>query len=129
MSDFANPEDLLNHTQVRYDEVDTDAGKFLIRSLSELERSEFEAWVAKGKGSARLVRMKRSRCKLITCCVVDPKTKQPVWSELHIPKLLQVDGRVTGRLFDAICDHVGFTEGDLEELVKNSEKTQDDDSN
>jgi len=118
-------EQLLGLTDVRYCTVDVADLSFRIRSLSEAEKSEFETSILSSEGKYSLAKIKRQRRRLIAICLVDQSGGQLLKGDDQ-NALKDVDGLVTSRLYDACREHCGFEEGDIEGLVKNSDKIPDD---
>ena len=54
---------------------------------------------------------------------MDAKSKQPLLDDADIVELGNLDGAVTSQLFDIAMEHVGFSDNEIEELEKNSQKT------
>jgi len=101
-----------------------DWGKFRIRSLTELERSRFEASIRDKRGQVSNTKLIDLKCRLIVLCVVDGDGNQ-LLSNSDIDTLRNQDAKFTNELVDAIQTHCGITESDMEELEKNSEATAD----
>lgn len=114
---------LLGLTARRFRTVDIGDYVFRIRSLSEAEKSEFEAAVLSSEGKYSLAKIKRQRRRLICLCLVD-ELGNPLLQAGDEAGLEAVDGAVTHKLYNACREHCGFEDGDLEELVKNSAGSQ-----
>jgi hypothetical protein len=93
-------------------------GKIRIRSLTELERSKFEASCRDKKGNLSNNRLLDVKCRMIVLCVVDGEGN-PILTNNDIDQLRQQDSRVTNKLFDEIQDHCGISDEDLGDLEKN----------
>ena len=93
-------------------------GKVRIRSLTELERSQFEASIRDKKGNVSNTKLIDLKCRLIVLAVVDGEGN-PVLQNADIAQLRQQDAKITNALVDAIQEHIGITDNDLEELEKN----------
>ena len=103
----------------RFKEIEIpDFGKVRIRSLTELERSQFEASIRDKKGQVSNSKLVDLKCRLIVLAVVDGEGNQ-ILQNSDIAELRKQDARVTNALVDAIQSHVGITDSDLEELEKN----------
>jgi hypothetical protein len=120
-------EQLLGLTTRRYRTVEIAGLRFRIRNLSESEKSDFEASVLTSEAKYSLGKIRQQRRKLICLCLVDDRN-EPLMRPEDSEQLKAIDGAVTSRLYDACREHCGFEEGDLEDLVKNSEKIHDADS-
>jgi len=117
---FCSREQLLGLTDRRYGETSIGGLTFRFRNLTEAEKSEFEAAVLSSEGKYSLGKIKRQRRKLICMALVDDRDHQLLRPEDE-EQLKAIDGVVTSRLYDAIREHCGFEESDLEELAKNSD--------
>lgn len=93
-------------------------GKVRIRSLTELERSKFEASCRDKKGNLAPNKLLDLKCRMIVLCVVDGDGNQ-ILANNDIEQLRQQDSRVTNKLVDEIQAHCGFSDEDLEDLEKN----------
>jgi len=119
--------ELLGLTTRRYRLVHLPDGDVRIRSLTESEKTDFEASILNTKGDYSLSKMKAQRRRLIALCLVDDKHNlllQPGDEEL----LKNIDGAIASRLYDECREHCGFEEGDIEDLVKNSASVPANDS-
>lgn len=103
----------------RFDVVVTNIGPVRIRSLNEAERSEFETDCVTEDLGADRVRLQDAKRRLIVACVVD-KQGNPILNDDDVADLGQVDGAVIGQIYNAARKLCGFSEADIESLVKNS---------
>lgn len=122
---IGNRADLLGMTERRYATVSFPERnmQFRIRSLSELERSDFETQTLRRDGDIELELVKQSKRHLVALCVVDEVGKTLLNYPDDVEALKPIDGMVTGRLYDACRKHCGFEREDIEDLVKNSART------
>lgn len=93
-------------------------GKFRIRSLTELERSRFEATCLDKSGQLSANKLQDVKCRLIVLAVVDQNGDQ-LLTNSDIENLRQQDSRNTNVLVDEIRRHCSMNEVDFEELTKN----------
>lgn len=120
---FATRDTILQPLKRRFTDVTIpEWGKFRIRSLTELERSRFEASIRDKKGQVNNTKLIDLKCRLIVLCVVDD-AGDPLLTNSDIDVLRNQDSQATNLLVDAIQGHCGITETDLGELEKNSEAT------
>ena len=112
-----------------YEDVETQewGGQVRVRSLSGVERDAFETSVLTGKGKHRDVNLKNLRAKLVALSVVDAMGA-PLFTETDIKWLGEKNACALNKIFDAAQRLSGLREEDMEELVKNSETVQSDDS-
>jgi len=120
---FANRDILLRAPVRRFKVLDIPGwGRFRIRSISELERSRFEASIRDKHGNVSPTKLIDLKCRLIVLCVVDVDGN-PLLTNSDIEQLRQQDSRYTNALVDAIQEHCGITDTDFEDLEKNCEAT------
>jgi len=119
MSNYATRDQILSAPKRRFAEVDIpDWGKFRVRSLTELERSKFEASIRDKQGKVSNAKLLDLKCRLIVLCVVD-ENGDTLLTNADIDALREQDSCRTNQLVDAIQKHCGFSDNDLEELEKN----------
>lgn len=119
MSEFCTREQMLSAPKRRFTEVDiADWGKFRIRSLTELERSKFEASIRDKQGRVSNNKLLDLKCRLIVLCVVDANG-DTILTNADIDALREQDSYRTNALVDAIQKHCGFSDSDIEDLEKN----------
>lgn len=119
MSELATREHLLAAPKRRFAEVEIPGwGTVRIRSLSELERSRFEASIRDKRGQVSASKLIDLKCRLIVLCVVDTDGN-PILSNNDIEQLRQQDSRLTNLLTEKIQEHCGITDNDIEEMEKN----------
>ena len=111
---------LLGLVQRRYRTIELAGLRFRIRNLTDAEKSDFEASVLNSEAKYSLGRIRQQRRRLICLCLVDDRN-EPLMRPEDSEQLRAIDGAITSRLYDACREHCGFEEGDLEELVKNSD--------
>lgn len=120
---FASRDQILQPLKRRFAVVDVpEWGRFRIRSLTELERSRFEASIRDKKGQVSANKLIDLKCRLIVLCVVDGEGN-PLLTNSDIDVLRNQDAKATNALVDAIQTHCGITEADMEDLEKNSDVT------
>lgn len=115
-----------NHSSKRIGVVTLDDGKELhFRSLSELERSEYDYqnFLEKDKSA----RFHRARARLIQMCLLDEDGKRREYGDDgdSLERILGLDSKVTGPLADAISDHCGLNQT-LDAAKKNLSNGQTD---
>ncbi len=117
-------------------------GDVLLRSLTEWERSCFESSCIggdRGRKKDRDAWMLTTRAKLLmfTACelngdgqpkpvftyVLDKTSGKLSFDSEELKQMLDVNAAVLAPLGSAAMEHVGFTESDLADLLKNSEAT------
>jgi hypothetical protein len=113
---FVTRENALRPIARRFEIVDVpDWGKFRIRSLTELERSQFEKSLIDKRGQVRLLDVKPRM--IVTACV-DGNGNQ-LFQESDIAAIKEQDSGNTNALVEGIQKHWGMTADDVEDLEKN----------
>lgn len=120
---YLTKSDLLKPAVRRYLEfnitIDGEPRTCRIQSLTERERSDYEAAMQLATGKNRSARMKDAKRRLIVLCVVD-ENNEPMLTMADVKQLEDVDSAITSAIFDRCVEHVGFGGDDIEELVGNS---------
>lgn len=111
---------LLTRDNRRYTEIPFgDTGLMLrIRSLTELERSRYEASLMTAKGRLKGDALVKIKARLIAETAVDADGNL-LLTEKDVTDLMHRDSRLINSLVDPIKEHVGINDGDLEDLEKN----------
>lgn len=121
---FLTKTDLLKKAERRYLEFPVsicgDDKTCRIQSLTEKERSDYEAAMQLASKANKAQRMKDAKRRLIVLCVVDEENK-PLLTMSDVKELEDVDSKTTSNIFNKCVEHVGFTDEDVEELAGNSE--------
>lgn len=101
-------------------------GWITVRGLTAGERDRFEASMLEGKGKNQKTNPIGARAKLLILSIVDPKTKQPMFTAQHIRQLSDKASAATERLIDLARKLSGITEEEMDEIEGNSETGQSD---
>lgn len=96
-----------------------------VRSLTDRELRAFEQESQNAKGNERKERLEDAGRRLVILTAVDLNTKEPVFDDFDVDDLAGIDSLVVSVFYTAALKHIGWTAGDVEELVKNSEGTGD----
>ena len=94
-------------------------GTVRIRSLTERERSNYEAEMLDSKGNTRKVKLIQARRRLIALTVVDSTGELLLNQPDDVKGLEDQDGSITDAIFEQAMLHCGIKENDIEVLVKN----------
>lgn len=94
--------------------------KYMIRSLTEGEKEAYEASLMTAKGDVSKTSLIGARRRLVVLCLCNG-SKERILSDADVDAMREIDGADMAYLQDEIERHVGFKEGDIEGLVKNSE--------
>lgn len=96
-----------------------------VRSLTDRELRAFEKESQNAKGRERQDRLDDAARRLVALTAVDLATNELVFDGFDVSSLEEVDSMVVSGFYNAALRHIGWTAGDVEELVKNSEGTGD----
>lgn len=123
---FATREQLLGvRSKRRYDDTLTLPISGLsprIQSLTEREVSRYQMKTVARRGGFQKERMLDATRRLIVLCLVD-KAGAVMFAENEIAWMEEWDSADTQYLYDACVKHCGINAADMEDLVKNSDKT------
>lgn len=91
-----------------------------MRSLSAQEKNEYEAGAWNAEHTQILEdEIKLQKVRLLILCLVDLEGNL-IFDQTHAEQLLALDSGLTDPAFVEVSRHVGFQDGDVEDLVKNS---------
>ena len=91
----------------RYRDVETPAGVVRIRSFTARERGVIEQ-----------EKPEQMRARLVVLGVVD-KEGNRIFADENLDAVLESDSAVVAAISDAIIDHIGISEADVEGIEKN----------
>lgn len=97
-------------------------GDVLVRGLTGAQRDAWESSLTVRKGKIMVPNMTNFRARLVVMCVVD-ETGKPVFHQGDVDQLAGKSGAALDRLYDVAARLSGITEGDVEDLAKNSPTT------
>lgn len=93
-------------------------GAVRVRSLTERERSIYETETLNDEGDgADRDRLEDARRRLICACVVDAEGNT-LLKPGDVNALADIDGAISGALFDVCREHCGFQKGDVDRLAE-----------
>jgi hypothetical protein len=117
---FVTREQLLAPMKRIYKEIEIEGlGKVRIRNISEAERARMEAPNYTKKGTLNLEKLGDARCRLIVAAVVDVDGN-PILTNSDVQHLRANDSRIINELSEAIGEHCGISQQDMEDIEKNS---------
>jgi hypothetical protein len=100
-----------------------------VQGLTCREKDDFEeSLVFKDNQGKRQISLKDASARLCSLCIRDENGKM-TFSSSDIESLANKSGRAITRIYNVAEKLSGLGNGDVEEMVKNSEKTQTSDSN
>ncbi len=99
-------------------------GRVCIQSITQLERSRFEASNLGKDGAVVMNKILDMKCRAIVLGLVDPINRGSHWfSNADIEQLRQQNSKYIDALADLVMEHWGFNKKTAEELEKNLEAT------
>jgi hypothetical protein len=108
-------------------EVPEWGGTVLVRSLTGEQRDRFEASMVGLRKGKQVMKLNNVRAQLVALSVVD-ESGQLLFSEHDIVALGEKSCAALQRIWDVARKLSGLSDDDVEELTKNSESDQSDDS-
>jgi hypothetical protein len=106
-------------------------GTVFVRTLTGVERDEIEAHMFQTKSKDSRINMTNLRARMVGLCLVDENGKR-IFKGKEFEKDIEALGRksslVLDRVFTVAQKLAGMRKEDVEELTKNSEEGQDEDS-
>ena len=120
---------ILNAQDIQTEEVSVPewGGTVLVRALDGEERDALEASMIQGKGKNAQVNLKNLRAKLAARSMVDENGKR-LFEDGDIPALAKKSAAALNRVYEVAQRLSGITPEDVDELTKNSEPAQSEDS-
>ncbi len=126
-SKYLTRDQILGATSLPKREVQAYGGLTLVWGLSGTERDEFEAKTLKGKGKNIQANLENFRARLVAECVRDEQGNK-LFTPADVIALGKTSAAELAKLYDAAAELSGISEADVDELTKNSESGQSDDS-
>lgn len=124
-------ESILAAEDLIFEEVDVPewGGKVRVRTLLGSERDDFEqSMVKQARGKEASVNIRNIRAKLVALTVVDAEGKRLFTKREDVDALGRKSAAALDRVFDVAQRLAGLRPEDVEELAKNSEEGQSEDS-
>lgn len=129
MSQYLSRDAILAANDVQYEDVEVPewGGTVRVKSLMGKERDALESSMIVGKGKNTNVNLNNLRAKLVARSVVDEDGKR-LFSDDDIVALGEKSAAALNRVYEVAQRLSGVTQEDIDELTKNSETAQSDDS-
>lgn len=134
MGAYLGRDAILRATTLKTEEVrvpewmdpESGADVVLVQELRGRERDEFEVSMVVEPAVGKAYRDVRNlRAKLVARCVVDPDTREPVFTRDDVAALGELSGAALERVYAAAVKLCGLSDQDVEELEKNSGTARD----
>lgn len=126
---YLNKEQILSAQDILYEDVAVPewGGTVRVKTLNGAERDSLEQSMIDKKGKDSSMNMANFRAKLCSKTIVDEAGKR-LFTDLDILDLGKKSGAALQRVFNVASRLSGFSSNDIEELTKNSESSQSEDS-
>ena len=116
-----------NDVQIRELDIPEWGGIVFVRGMTGRERDRYEHSCVEQKGKDTRINMKNARAKLVVLCTVDENGKR-IFGDADIALLADKSAKALDRIFSVAQELSGISKDDMEELTKNSDETDGDDS-
>lgn len=129
MKKYLSHDEILNAQDEQFEDVSVPewGGELRVKGLSGTERDALEASMIQGKGKKRDINLANLRAKLVAHSVVDENGER-VFEDADIAALGKKSAAALQRAFEVAQRLSGLSQEDVEELTKNSETVQSEDS-
>ena len=116
---YLKRDDILNFDDIKTVEVDVPEwnGAVIVKMMTGQERDSFEASCIGAKDGT--FKMDNIRAKLVAKTVIDPETKEPMFTVADIEALGKKSAAALDRIFTASQKLSKISEKDVEDLAKN----------
>ncbi len=123
-------EDILNCDDIKTEDVDVEewGGFVTVRVVTGAERDAFDASIVKGEGKKQKISTDNIRARFAALTVIDKETGKRIFSDTDIGALGKKSSAALTRVWNVAQKLNYMTEEDIEELKKNSEAEDSDDS-
>ena len=118
--EFLSKEDILKQEDLVYEEVECPewGGKVRIKTMTGLERDNFEASLFEGKTGSEKANLRNLRAKLLSLCLVDKEGKR-LFGDREVDALGAKSAKALDRLYDAAQKLNAIGAKDVDDLTKN----------
>lgn len=118
---YGTREQILNADDLKTEEIFIPEWNFtvIVKAMTGQERDAFEASIVELKGSTQSYKFENIRAKLVAKTVINPETKEPMFSVGDIEALGKKSAAALDRIFSVSQKLSKITGADVEELAKN----------
>ena len=118
---YLKRDDILNVDDLKTIDVEVPewGGTVCVKMMSGKERDDFEASVVSFKNGKQNVTTANIRAKLVQKTVIDPETKELIFTVADIDSLGKKSSAALDRVFSAAQNLSKISDDDIEELAKN----------
>lgn len=121
MSNYLKRSDILGHDDFVTEEVNVPewGGVVVVKAMNGLERDAYESSLFELRGKNVIRKMDNIRAKLVAMTVIDPETKELMFTVADIETLGKKSAAALDRIFTVAQRLSKITAEDIEELTKN----------
>lgn len=118
---YLKRDEILNCDDLKTEELEVPewGGTVVIKAMTGTERDAFEATLINQTGKNQTMKMDNIRAKLVAKTVIDPETKELMFTTADIESLGKKSASALDRVFKVAQKLSKITEEDVEELAKN----------
>lgn len=129
MTNLLTRDAILSASDIRSEDVKVPewGGTVRVKGLTAAQRDQVEAKAVSARGSNMQLNLVGMRAHMAALAIVDDKDK-PIFTQADVKALGEKSGAALDRVFEAVTRLSGMSDDDVEELTKNSEADQSDDS-
>ena len=99
-------------------------GEVLVQGCNGRGRDEyFASMTVMTKGGQQAMNAENATAKLVARCIIDPDTREPMFTQQDVHLLGEKSGQALNRVFEAAQRLSGLTEEDMADLGKDSAST------
>lgn len=125
---FLTNQDILQAKDIEYEVIEVWGGKLNMKGLTGKEQQDWQQdFLNFGKGSTTISLKTNMKASLVVKSACDASGKR-IFTDDQIPMLAAKSAKQLGIAYDVAARLSGISDDDFEELEKNSDATQDDDS-
>jgi hypothetical protein len=99
-----------------------------MQGMTGAQRDAFEASIVERDGKSTKTNLQNLRARLVAACAVDPESGEPLFSQDQVRALGEKSAAALQTLFDVAKEFSGISDDDVDELEKNLESGQSDNS-
>jgi len=113
--------DILDFDDFKMEEVAIPewGGSVWVKALNGSERDSYEASTIRQRGANREMNLENVRAKLVALSVINPETKEPLFTAGDIEAIGKKNAAPIDRIYTVAQRLSKFTQDDIDELTKN----------
>lgn len=111
-------------TEVRYGFVDLPFGRMRIRSITDLDRIDYDLAELDDEGEVDMRQLGLRRARTVVLCAIG-KDDRPLFTEKDVEQIARWDQKILKQAYIGCSVHCDINERDVERFAKNSERAPD----